>query len=69
MTDPYSIRLSPETEERLWAVLQACDADMSRADIMRTALDCFLAQLSVCPGMLPGYDRARDKSVIQNAKS
>ena len=64
-SDPYSIRFSEETEERLFEVIRACSGECRRSDIIRKSVDIFLRMLPACPEILEGYDKAKDQSVIQ----
>ena len=61
--DPFSYRPTPEQEERIWGMGGGAEGEITRTKIYALALDSFFALLSVNPGMIEGYDPARDPSV------
>ena len=67
-SDPYSIRFSEETEERLFEVIRACGGEYRRSDIIKKSVDIMLRLLPICPELLPGYDKERDPSVTQSGE-
>ena len=64
----FTTRIRKDQEKRLFEVVAASDAEVSRSEIVRKAIDHFFANLSVSPSMLPGYDPKKDKSVRQKKK-
>lgn len=61
-------RVTRAQYDRLLNIVAATDAEVSRSEINRQALDQFFAQLAVCPSMLTGYDPKKDKLLRQKRK-
>ncbi len=62
-TDPFSIRLPTDLENRLYAVIAATGCEVTKSGLIARALAAYFALLDACPAMLEGYDRSKDKSV------
>ena len=66
-TDPFSIRLPTDLENRLYAVIAATGCEVTKSGLIARALATYFALLDACPTLLEGYDRSLDRSVTQEA--
>lgn len=65
----FSTRISKRQHKRMLDICGATGSEVSCSEITRLALDCFYAQLEVCPSLLPKYDPKKDRSARQNKRA
>ena len=65
ITDPFSVRLTPELYHRLMAVIQATGGEITKTEIIERSINAYLRLLELEPNMIPQYDPSAHKSVAQ----
>lgn len=67
-SEPTSVRLSEDMQERIMAVIQATGGEITRTEIIERSIDVFLRLLELEPSMIPEYDPEIYLSVIQKSR-
>jgi len=67
MTDPTSMRWTPELLDDICSVLGATGGAYNRRELVERACAYFIAVLRAVPdsNLLPGYDAAKDRAVTR----
>jgi hypothetical protein len=66
--EPFSVRISQDSFERIWSVIEATGGEITRSEIIDRAVKLFLNVLESEPAMIPGYNPDAKVSVRQNGK-
>ena len=64
-----NVRLTPEMQDRIMAVIQATGGEVTRTALVERSLDMFLRVLELEPTMIPKYNPKAHLSVSQKAKA
>ena len=64
-----NVRLTPEMQERIMAVIQATGGEVTRTALVERSLDMFLRVLELEPTMIPQYNPRAHLSVSQKGKA
>lgn len=64
-----NVRLTPEMQARIMAVIQATGGEITRTALVERSLDMFLRVLELEPTMIPQYNPSAHLSVSQKAKA
>ena len=64
-----NVRLTPEMQDRIMAVIQATGGEVTRTALVERSLDMFLRVLELEPTMIPEYNPKAHLSVSQKAKA
>ena len=64
-----NVRLTPEMQARIMAVIQATGGEITRTALIERSLDMFLRVLELDPTMIPQYNPRAHLSVSQKTKA
>ena len=64
-----SVRLTPEMQDRIMAVIQATGGEITRTALVERSLDMFLRVLELEPTMIHQYNPRAHLSVSQKGKA
>lgn len=64
-----NVRLTPEMQDRIMAVIQATGGEVTRTALVERSLDMFLRVLELEPTMIPQYNHRAHLSVSQKGKA
>ena len=64
-----NVRLTPEMQDRIMAVIQATGGEVTRTALVERSLDMFLRVLELEPTMIPQYNPRAHLSVSQKGKA